>query len=87
MPVLHRRALSFRPVSYTHLKWDVLGEMRMLYTEQSDITETGALLAVYRHAGNNAKIGLGYEWGKVSDDPAKINYVGQGIFLNLISKF
>jgi hypothetical protein len=68
-------------------KWDVLAEARALYTEQSDITETGALLAAYRHMGNNAKVGLGYEWGEVSDDPAQIDYLGQGVFLNLIAKF
>ncbi|MEZ5777044.1 MAG: hypothetical protein R3E44_01640 [Paracoccaceae bacterium] len=68
-------------------KWDVLGEARVLYTEQTDVTETGALLAAYRHVGNNAKIGLGYEWGRVSDDPLDINYIADGIFLNLIAKF
>lgn len=68
-------------------KWDVLAEARTLYTEQSDITEAGALLAAYRHVGNNAKVGLGYEWGKVSDDPAQLDYLGQGVFLNLIAKF
>jgi hypothetical protein len=59
----------------------------MLYTEQSDITETGALLALYRHVGNNAKVGVGYEWGRVSENPAAIDYVGKGVFLNLIAKF
>ncbi|SPH17036.1 hypothetical protein DEA8626_00550 [Defluviimonas aquaemixtae] len=68
-------------------KWDVMGEARMLYTEQSDITETGALLALYRHVGNNAKVGVGYECGRVSDNPAAIDYVGKGVFLNLIAKF
>ena len=68
-------------------KWDILGEARMLYTQQSDTTETGALLAAYRHIGNNAKIGMGYEWGRVSDNPLNIDYTGAGIFLNLIAKF
>ncbi len=68
-------------------KWDILGEGRILYTQQSNTRETGALAAVYRHFGNNAKVGIGYEWGRVSDNPAKLNYVGQGIFLNFIAKF
>lgn len=68
-------------------KWDLMAEGRVLYTEQTETSETGALLAAYRHVGDHAKIGLGYEWGKVSDDPANISYVGKGIFLNLIAKF
>ncbi len=68
-------------------KWDVLGEARLLYTEQSKTTEAGALLGAYRSIGNNAKIGLGYEWGKVSDDLADIDYTAKGAFVNLIAKF
>lgn len=68
-------------------KWDLLAEGRMLYTEESRIRETGALLGVYRHIGNNAKIGLGYEWGEVSDNMTNLDYVGSGVFLNLIAKF
>ena len=68
-------------------KWDVLAESRVLFSEQSNVTDTGFLLALYRHIGNNAKIGLGYEWGKVSDDMTDLSYVGNGIFLNLIGKF
>lgn len=68
-------------------KWDVLGELRYLYTEESGTRERGALAGVYRHVGNNAKIGLGYEWGRVSDDLSNINYNSSVVFLNLIAKF
>jgi hypothetical protein len=68
-------------------KWDILAEARTLHTTETDITEQGALLAVYRHLGNNAKLGLGYEWGKVSDNPTNLDYLGRGVFLNLIAKF
>ena len=44
-------------------------------------------MAAYRHVGNNAKIGMGYEFGNVSDDLTDINYSNQGLFLNLIAKF
>lgn len=67
--------------------WDVLVEGRGLHTEESSTDEFGALLAVYRHFGNNAKLGLGYEWGQVSDDMTDIDYVGQEVFLNLVAKF
>ena len=67
--------------------WDAMVEVRSLYTEQSKLTEDGALVAVYRHLGNNAKIGLGYEWGRVSDDMTDLNYKARGVFLNVIASF
>jgi hypothetical protein len=68
-------------------KWDVLGEVRLLYTQESGDTDHGLLLGAYRHIGNNAKIGIGYEWGKVSDDLAQIDYRSSGVFLNIVGKF
>jgi len=68
-------------------KWDVFGELRYLYTEETDTQESGALLGIYRHIGNNAKVGLGYEWGGVSDEVADIDYTNSGVFLNLVAKF
>jgi hypothetical protein len=54
---------------------------------EDDTTETGALFGIYRHIGNNAKVGIGYEWGRVSDDLTDLDYEGQGVFLNIIGKF
>lgn len=68
-------------------KWDVFGEGRVLYTDQTGTTENGALFAVYRHINDNVKVGLGYEWGSVSDDETDLNYDGQGVFLNIVGKF
>ena len=68
-------------------KWDVLGELRASYAHELDVVETGALLGAYYHVGNNAKIGVGYEWGRVSDDMTELDYVAQGVFLNLVAKF
>lgn len=68
-------------------KWDILAEGRFLHTEETGTDETGALLGIYRHVGNNAKIGVGYEWGGVSDDLTDIDYDNQGVFLNIIAKF
>lgn len=67
--------------------WDILAEGRILRTRELKIDETGALLGVYRHLGNHAKIGVGYEWGKVSDDLTDLDYLGDGLFLNLVAKF
>lgn len=68
-------------------KWDIFGELRYLYTEETGTRERGALAGVYRHIGNNAKLGVGYEWGGVSDDVSNIDYDSSGLFLNLIAKF
>ena len=68
-------------------KWDVMGEVRFLHTHETDTDETGALLGVYRHIGNNAKIGVGYEFGSVTDDLTDISYDSHGVFVNLIAKF
>lgn len=68
-------------------KWDVLIEGRVLYSEEIETTETGALAGIYRHVGNNAKIGVGYEWGRVSDDMTNLDYYGSGAFVNLVAKF
>lgn len=68
-------------------KWDMLAEGRTLYTLQDRTWETGALFGVYRHVGNNAKIGVGYQWGHVSDDMTDLGTVRSGVFLNVVSKF
>jgi len=68
-------------------QWDIMGEGRALFTEETDTVETGAVAGVYRHFGDNVKVGLGYEWGAVSDDATNIDYDGQGVFLNIVGKF
>ena len=68
-------------------KWDVLGESRVLYTEETETTEQGAVVGVYRHINDNVKIGVGYEWGAVSDNETDLEYDSQGLFLNLVGKF
>lgn len=68
-------------------QWDALGEVRGLYSAGTGTTETGALVGIYREVGEHARIGVGYEWGNVSDDETAINYDSQGLFLNVIGKF
>ncbi len=67
--------------------WDAMAEGRVMFTEDSETYDTGALLGVYRHVGNNAKVGVGYEWGQVSEDMTDLDYESSGVFLNLIAKF
>ncbi|MEJ6395901.1 hypothetical protein V8J82_21760 [Gymnodinialimonas sp. 2305UL16-5] len=68
-------------------QWDVMAEGRMLYTEETDITESGAVLGIYRHINDTVSIGGGVEWGSVSGDPTVIDYDAQGLFLNLVGRF
>lgn len=68
-------------------KWDAFAEARMLRTDETDTDEAGALIGIYRHIGANAKLGLGYEWGSVSDDLTNLDYDTQGLFVNLVAKF
>jgi hypothetical protein len=67
--------------------WDALVEGRVLYASETQQTYFGALAAVYRHVGNNAKIGIGYNFGEFSDDLTDLTYDDQGVFLNVIGKF
>lgn len=68
-------------------KWDVLVEGRGLWVAPSHDQRTGALVAVYRHLGNNVKVGVGYSWSDFSDDLTDQSYSSRGPFLNLIGKF
>ena len=67
--------------------WDITAEFRTLYGVQAKTTQTDSLIAVYRHLGNNLKLGIGYQNGNVSDNITDLTYAGQGIFINLVVKF
>lgn len=67
--------------------WDALLEIRSLGLVDAGTTETSALGAVYKHLGNNVKIGVGYNFGTFSDDLTDLTYDDHGAFINLIAKF
>ncbi|WP_142079303.1 hypothetical protein [Roseinatronobacter monicus] len=68
-------------------KWDIMGEVRAFHAPQANTTEVGALLGVYREVNPNARIGIGYSWGGISDDMRRIDRAREGLFLNIIGKF
>jgi hypothetical protein len=70
----------------TH-QWDLLLEGRYLEARQAGITETGVLATAYRHFGPNVMLGLGYNFGNVSDDLTDLTVDDQGVLLNLITQF
>lgn len=67
--------------------WDLLAEGRVLYTPSAGTTDWGAVAAVYRHFGDNMKVGVGYNFGIFSDDLRDQTLDDQGVFLNAIGKF
>ena len=47
----------------------------------------GALAAVYRHMGDNLKVGGGYNFGSFDDDLTNVSFDKHGLFLNAVAKF
>ncbi|MCR4265849.1 TonB-dependent receptor [Nitratireductor sp. ZSWI3] len=68
-------------------KWDLLLEGRVLAQPEADTVDYGALAAVYRHVGDNFKVGVGYNFGRFSDDLRDLTLDDQGVFLNVVGKF
>lgn len=67
--------------------WDILAETRAMVFPDSDSTDFGALIGVYRDFGDNFRVGGGYAWGGVSDDLRSLETNKEGVFLNVIGKF
>ncbi|MFW2438905.1 MAG: flagellar motor protein MotB, partial [Arenicellales bacterium] len=68
-------------------RWDALVEGRMLDVKQAGDARSGVLLGVYRHLGDNIKLGVGYNFTDFSDDLTDLDYDSQGMFVNVIGKF
>ena len=67
--------------------WDAVVEGRVLYLPEAESTRTGVFAAVYRHFGDNVKLGVGYNFADFSDDLSDVTFNDQGVFINLIGKF
>ncbi|KXF75792.1 hypothetical protein ATN84_17655 [Paramesorhizobium deserti] len=67
--------------------WDALIEGRVMRMPEAKTTDYGALLAVYRHVGDNFKVGAGYNFGVFSDDLRDLTLDDRGVFINVIGKF
>jgi hypothetical protein len=63
--------------------WDVTGEGRWLTQPDIDQNEAGLLLSVHRAFGDNAKVGVGYNFSRFSDDLRDTTLDEGGMFLNL----
>lgn len=67
--------------------WDLMLEGRVLRGVEAKQTDYGFLAAGYRHFGDNMKVGIGYNFGRFSDDLTDLVQDDQGVFLNVIGKF
>jgi len=67
-------------------RWDAMIEGRMLDLPDAQDSRSGSLLALYRHVGQNMKVGVGYNFTDFSDDLTDLSYDSQGYFINVIGK-
>lgn len=67
--------------------WDLLVEGRALWSHSADTIDWGAVVAGYRHIGDNMKVGIGYNFGRFSDDLLDHTFDDHGVFLNVVGKF
>jgi hypothetical protein len=70
---------------FTH-RWDALIEGRLLDTPDAQDKRSGTLLGLYRHIGENLKVGVGYNFTDFSDDLTDLSYNSQGVFFNFVGK-
>ncbi len=72
--------------------WDALLEGRAMWqgnvgNSGESAIRLGALAAVYRHVGDNLKVGGGYNFGSFDDNLTDVSFDKQGLFINAIAKF
>jgi outer membrane protein OmpA-like peptidoglycan-associated protein len=68
-------------------EWDALIEARRLKAREAGDTRSGFLVGAYRHVGEGAKIGVGYNFTDFSDDLTDLSYRSRGWFLNALGTF
>lgn len=83
------RALFYALRADMHVvkSWDALLETRVLDIDAAEDRRLGVLASVWRHIGDNGKLGVGYSFADFSDDLTDLAYDHQGWFLNLVGKF
>jgi hypothetical protein len=68
-------------------EWDAMLEGRVMWSPTTDQTDMGLVAALYRHFGDNMKVGVGYNFGRFSDDLRDLSQNDHGVFMNVIGKF
>lgn len=73
-------------INFLH-RWDFMAEGRLLTSDLSQDQKLGAVLALYRHIGENFKLGAGYNFADYNDDLTNLDFNSHGWFINAIGKF
>ena len=68
-------------------RWDAFAEYRYQFDRHADSERHGALLGTYRQLGDNAKVGLGFNFTDFSDDIRDAGSNHRGWFIDLVGKF
>lgn len=68
-------------------QWDLMLEGRLMWSPTTDEKDFGAVAAIYRHFGDNVKMGLGWNFGHFSDDLRDLTQDDHGVFVNVIGTF
>jgi hypothetical protein len=68
-------------------RWEITGEARILALVDQNSRDFSALLTIFRSFGDDKKLGIGYNFGSVSDDLRDTTPGDEGLFLNLQAKF
>ena len=68
-------------------RWEALAEARILKSDLADTEQFGALVGLYRHVGDNLKVGGGYSFSEFSDDLTDFDNESDGFFVNVVGKF
>lgn len=68
-------------------EWDAVIEARRLNAREAGDARNGFLAGLYRHVGQHAKIGVGYNFTNFSDDLTDLSYRSRGWFLNALGTF
>ncbi|HEY8577176.1 MAG TPA: TonB-dependent receptor [Devosia sp.] len=67
--------------------WSVMLEARALYQQETATTDLGALAAVSYDISDEVTLGVGYNFGRFTDDLSDLTFDDQGVFLNMTAKF
>jgi hypothetical protein len=72
---------------HLNYQWDALLEGRYLTARPAGLDDFGVVATLYRQMGQHTMLGVGYNFGKVSDDLTDLSTQKQNLFLNLVAKF
>jgi hypothetical protein len=67
--------------------WDALIEFRNFGLVQADTDDFSVLAAGYKQINRNVSLGIGYNFGRFSDDLTDLVEDDEGAFINLVASF